>query len=211
MSDLHELPELRTITNLDTVRIVADATQLRLIEALDQPRTVKELATAFDMPTTRLYYHINLLEQHGLIQVVESNIVSGIIEKRYQVTARRFDVDSQILCDAGQKTRHIDEIAAGVFDNARRQIRALADAYGEDTNKAAVLALNQGVIALTPEEVAELRAELVAILARYDPDRPKLQDPNVSAQLHHFTFALFPSAEATKFPLNEVATVGGEP
>src|SRR5205085_3177564 len=51
---------------------------------LDGGRTVKELAAALDVPTTRLYYHMKILEQHGLVEVVERRMVSGIEERRYR-------------------------------------------------------------------------------------------------------------------------------
>jgi predicted ArsR family transcriptional regulator len=51
---------------------------------LEGAHTVKELAAALDVPPTRLYYHVRMLEEHGLIEVVDRRMVSGIEERRYR-------------------------------------------------------------------------------------------------------------------------------
>ncbi len=194
----HPLPDLLTITNVETLRVVADATRLRLIDALEKPRTVKELATAFDMPKTRLYYHINLLERHGIVHVVASSVVSGIIEKRYQVTARRFDVDGHIFGKDAKQSHRVDEIAGAIFDNMKYQIRAVAAEYKDDPEKAATLVLNQATIALTPDQLKELHGELLALLARYDLDRHALdKEEDGAAITYNFTYVLVPYIGAT--------------
>ena len=59
--------DILIVTELATLRVVSDPFRLRLFELLrDRPRTVKDLAAAVEAPITRLYYHVNLLEQHGL-------------------------------------------------------------------------------------------------------------------------------------------------
>lgn len=50
--------------------------RLRILGLLRrEPRTLKQLVAELDLPTTRLYYHVNLLESHGLIRAVETRIV----------------------------------------------------------------------------------------------------------------------------------------
>src|SRR3712207_1417060 len=82
------------ISDLETLKVVSDPLRLRILECFrGVPATVKDVAAALDMPPTRLYYHVNQLEERGLIHVVETRVVSGIIEKHYQTTAYRLTVD----------------------------------------------------------------------------------------------------------------------
>src|SRR5918912_4209068 len=90
-----------TITDLDRLRVIADPLRLRILETLIEPRTVKQVAAALGLAPTKLYYHINLLERHGLIVVVDTRLVSGILEKRYQAAARCFRVDHALLALSG--------------------------------------------------------------------------------------------------------------
>lgn len=47
---------------------------------------------------SKLYYHINLLEKHGLIRIVDTYIKANIIEKQYWVTAYDYKL-SKDLCN----------------------------------------------------------------------------------------------------------------
>jgi DNA-binding transcriptional ArsR family regulator len=81
--------ELLVIDDLETLKVVSDSMRLQVLELMVlEPRTVKEVAKKLEVSPNKLYYHINLLEKHGLIRVVDTKLVSGIVEKHYQVTAR---------------------------------------------------------------------------------------------------------------------------
>ena len=78
--------EIFRITNPATLKVLADPLRIEILRAFRNPKTVKEVSSKVGMPATKLYYHVNLLEKHKLIQVVGINIETGIVEKQYQVT-----------------------------------------------------------------------------------------------------------------------------
>jgi DNA-binding transcriptional ArsR family regulator len=90
------------ITDLETLKVISDPLRVQILEhvglASDSGEliTVKQLSEDLDIPQTKLYYHVKLLEAHDLIRVVETRVVSGIIEKHYQIRARRIRVDLDI-------------------------------------------------------------------------------------------------------------------
>src|SRR5215472_3478772 len=86
------------ISDLETLKVVTDPLRLNLVNLLrGEPRTAKELAKILHLSQTKLYYHIGLLEQHGLIRVVGTRLVSGILEKQYQATAYKLSVDRRLF------------------------------------------------------------------------------------------------------------------
>lgn len=93
--------ELLTIGSLETLRLLADPLRMRLMSAFTDAKgkalTVKQLATLLGVKPTRLYYHISLLEEHGLLLMASSRVVSGIIEKSYVAAAKAITVDPQLL------------------------------------------------------------------------------------------------------------------
>ncbi len=90
------------IAKLETLKIVSDALRARLLDLLRaQERTVKQLAAAVHLPPKKLYYHISLMEQHGLIRTVATRVVSGIIEKTYRATAYLFLFDQEVFTASG--------------------------------------------------------------------------------------------------------------
>lgn len=96
------------IRDVETIKVFADPLRLKLIRLMAQPITVKTVADTLAIPAAKLYYHVNLLHKHGLIQVVGQNLESGIVEKVYQVTARQFKLVNPLL--AG------DDFPAGAAD-----------------------------------------------------------------------------------------------
>lgn len=90
MEAIPPLPETFLVRDLEAIKILADERRLQMLTLLRRPTTVKALAQTLELPPSRLYYHINLLLKHGLIRVVDQHTASGIVEKVYQATARRF-------------------------------------------------------------------------------------------------------------------------
>jgi len=83
--------KVRAVTNVETLKALADPIRLNLLSVLmndstgELPvRSVKELAAELGEPQTKLYRHVKQLEAVGLIRVVSSRLVSGIVEQRYQ-------------------------------------------------------------------------------------------------------------------------------
>lgn len=94
------------ITDLETLKVISAPLRVQILEWIGlasdagQLTTVKQLSEDLDIPPTKLYYHINLLEKHGLIQIAETKVVSGIIEKYYQIAAKRIRADLDISKNA---------------------------------------------------------------------------------------------------------------
>ncbi|WP_020520777.1 winged helix-turn-helix domain-containing protein [Catelliglobosispora koreensis] len=83
----------RVIDDVSTLKALADPVRLGLLDfamaAPDKTFTAKDLAAHMGVLPTNLYYHLNMLERHGLLAVRETRIVNGIIEKHYGAGQRR--------------------------------------------------------------------------------------------------------------------------
>ncbi len=86
------------VEDLETLRVLTDPLRLQILEVLNQkPQTVGEVADKLGLASSRLYYHFNMLEEHGLIEVVETRMVSNMIEKLYWVTAEEIEFNKELL------------------------------------------------------------------------------------------------------------------
>jgi DNA-binding transcriptional ArsR family regulator len=125
-SDEVAIPKPRSrleIHGLDALKMIADPLRLRLVEALRQsPATVKELAARMAVPPKSLYYHVGLLEQHGLVEVVDSRLVSGILEKTYQATAYLFVYTDLQASKDGADPRGVQAMASSFFTITNEEI-----------------------------------------------------------------------------------------
>ncbi len=112
-----------TIDDLDTLRIITDPLRFQIIEILDrEPLSVNQVAEKMGLSASRLYYHIKLLEEHGLIQVVDTRRINNIIEKFYWLTAEDIDFDRELLNFASE----------GGAENIARMVTSSLDATRED-------------------------------------------------------------------------------
>ena len=183
-----ELPDFKVIEDLATLRLLSDPLRLRLIEQLGgQPTTVKALAQAMGIKPNRLYYHVNLLEEHGLIRVTDTRLVSGIVERTYGLVARHFAVSDDLALPADLKR----DVTDTLFRVVSAELGEALDAEGRG-GPAAVAGRMQ--LWLTDDERAGFEKQLGELLEKYSSGERHRAD----ADADRFTllFALYaPVAE----------------
>jgi DNA-binding transcriptional ArsR family regulator len=155
-------PEASQTIRLEDLKLLSDPLRAHLVEALiGQALTVKELAARFGLPPTRLYYHVNLLEKHGFIQVADTRWVSGILEKHYRATARQYRVDRSPFADP----------AGDVLDDTKADIRHSVRAGRIDLAQTAphlqTLLLKRGFGRLTPARARHFYKQLAALIEAF--------------------------------------------
>lgn len=73
-----------------TLRVLYDPLKFAVVGLLNQPMAVKEIAERLGEPISRLYYHVRILERHGLIRAAAERSVGSNIERLYERTAEEF-------------------------------------------------------------------------------------------------------------------------
>jgi len=202
MAEQVPLSEQFTISDLDTLKIISDPLRIQILRTLRNPRTVKEIADKLDIPATKLYYHVNQMEKHQLIRVAATNVVSGIIEKHYQVVARRYQVDQTLLSNKETFTAEkLESLMMVILDDTkdelRKSIRAgIVDAADESPEKGWFI---RGRLSLRKDQVVELTGHIKALLEQNEP--PQTGGDHASTiEQYGFTFALYPVLESWEIP-----------
>lgn len=86
------------LTDLEAVKAIADPLRSQIIEMLSpEPLTVNQIAEKLGLAPSKLYYHVNMLEKHGFLIVIDTTIRGNIIEKHYWITAYDFGIDKNLL------------------------------------------------------------------------------------------------------------------
>jgi DNA-binding transcriptional ArsR family regulator len=95
---------LLVLSRLEQVRALADPLRFRLVQALvNDELSVSGLADAVGAPVTRLYHHVQLLLEAGLIEEAGRVRRRGVEERIYRAVARDFRMDGSLLeMEAGQ-------------------------------------------------------------------------------------------------------------
>lgn len=147
-----------------------DARRQRILKSLVMPASATELAERLAEPASRLYYHLRLLERHGLIQPVGERQVRSNREVIYGLAAERFeaDLDRKLAVKLGLPAKAFHEAA-------RRHAAGLGRGSGPGIMDWTSLELNA-------EEAKQFRARFLAlveetrqgVVAKHRTRRPRL-------------------------------------
>lgn len=160
------------VNDLDTLKVLSDPLRLRIRELMFEPTTVKQVAKELGLPATKLYYHINLLEKHGLIVLVETRLISGIVEKHYQVAARTVRVAKHLLSPGDGGASEGLSIAVNTFFDAARDdlhqaVQEGAVEWDDEGERHKGLSLRTGTLRLSDKQASDLYRELIALYERF--------------------------------------------
>ncbi len=195
MPSPNEVTEEFVVDDLEVLKAIAHNTRLDILQSLKHPKTVKEIAQRLDIAATKLYYHVNLMEKHGLIQVVETNIVSGIIEKKYQVTARNYRLQDGLLTEGADHSAEIDLMLGAIFSTTRSEIKRSIKAkqMGLTKEDKRGLLWHSGV-QLTPAQFTEFHEQFEKLLREMEAQskQNKGNDQNIDANHFGITVAFYP-------------------
>lgn len=100
-----------------------------------------------DLPVTRLYHHLNRLEQIGVIRVVATRRVGAATERRYQVSARSIRLTDEQFDQFDPRELSVAMGALYDFAKLRLQREIETGAFSErQMANEALLALNDVVL-----------------------------------------------------------------
>lgn len=189
---MSELREEFKIADLDSLKTITHPLRLQLLERLKHAHTVKELAAALDMPPTKLYYHVNLLEEKGFIRVVNTQIVSGIIEKQYQAVAHHYVIDEAMLASAPENEGQAEALLRSFFQAAQRELQQSIRAglvNLKEKGQPQKGSLLKADFYLSEEQARALYGRLAALLQEYEA----LSRENEDGQPYNLALAFFPA------------------
>lgn len=180
---------------MNTLDLLLHPVRLRIVNAMygGVTRTTSELCARMpDVPKTSAYRHVGLLAEAGILEVVEEQRVHGAVERHYRLSADKARVD---LDDA--KAMSLDDHRQG-FAAAMAALLSEFNAYldrdGSDPAADSV-GYRQGVLWLTPQELAEFVDELLGVFKAR-----ALNEPTPGRKPHVMSAIFFPVGEASVQP-----------
>jgi DNA-binding transcriptional ArsR family regulator len=191
--------DLHMIRDLEAARSIADPLRLQIIEVLlHSPLTVKQIANKLGLAASKLYYHVNTLEKHGLIRVVDTTIHGNIIEKHYWVAAYNYSVDPEIYNVNVQESEGKENLISMILtsvdmvreDFARSiEARAFNLEHGAEQQPRKVIQ-SRDVCRIPDEAIGAFQARLNELLKEFEA----LDEPDsASCQPWAFTVFLYPT------------------
>lgn len=181
------------ISDLKQVKALAHPLRMRIIESMAAagPMTTKQVAELLGEKPTRLYHHVDLLHQAGLIRLTHTRKNRGTTEKYYEAIARQFRADSTLFTDESP-----DDAGSGlrpmirtVFDSTMSEMLRLVDAHqlGKPIEEEGLLSYIE--MHLTQEQIDEVQQKLKDVLEHLQSLEDPEADPDAE-QLRKFRLTL---------------------
>jgi DNA-binding transcriptional ArsR family regulator len=159
MLEVISIPAEAKISSLEALRAVSDTWRHRILTLLiREPLTPSQIAASLNIGRTRVYYHLDILREHGFIRVIEERPVAAMIERTYRACAQRFKVDRQMLAATSSESE-LNDTQAQLLERAADDLRA-------SSSQSDVL-VARSFLRLTKAQASQLRSEIVALVDKY--------------------------------------------
>ena len=169
--DFAQLPERVELDTMEALLALDSPQRLRLVEALADPRSAKEAAQRLGVPVTGLYYHLDRLLEHGIIQVVEERPARPVPERVFQITGKSFVPSASFLEDHGEEG--LAAAAAVAFRHAEAMLATAWSSGAVDLSadqERANAHVGLALLRLDPARVTELVRRLRELTAEFSED-----------------------------------------
>lgn len=155
-----------------------DPVRSKILAVLAEPGSSTTVAAVLGLPRQQVNYHLRILEDHGLIQMVEERRKRGLTERVMLATARGYVVSPSTLSEAADpihsdrlSSRYLIAVAARMVREVA-QLARLAEGAGRSLP---TLAIDSEIRFATAGDRAaftdELAAAVTTLAAKYHDER----------------------------------------
>ncbi len=175
------------ISSEGQIEALSNPIRIRILHQARTPITVAELAERFDVPKTRLYYHLNLLVEEGFLTQVDERKSGARIEKIYLRTAANLQLSPDLAEAIGDTRRAAEAAAALIFEPARADTEDVLERRMRGIDQPGVLA--RSMFRLSADDVARFESRFNDLLSDL---RSAHADSGPDADMYSYTVALVP-------------------
>lgn len=120
------MEDKKILTSIEEIKAYNDPYRIKILLTLikmERPATGKEIADAMHEVPAKVYYHIKKMENAGILKIVSTTEVNGIVAKFYEPVAKCFEIKNQYL-DNSSKEIMMNEtckMISHVFEMAKNE------------------------------------------------------------------------------------------
>lgn len=155
------------LDRIDQAYALLQPARLDVLRQLAEPRSCPQVAAALGLTTSRVHYHVKVLEKAGLVERVAERRVRAVVEGVYQAAARSYWLSAGLVGRLGgaRATREVasHEYLFGLAEELQADLGSLAEAD-------ATFGITAEIDLPTDrraEFLAEAQAALTALAERY--------------------------------------------
>lgn len=158
----------KTLSTIEEIKAYNDPYRLQILftfEKLSRPATGKEIADSMNEVPSKVHYHIKKMEKAGILEMVHTKEINGIIAKYYQPTAEEYNITNQYIDEATKSimSNETYKLIGTIFDSAKDEyietVQRLRDEKG--TEEGSIHGAN---LFLTENQAKELEEYVTKIM-----------------------------------------------
>jgi DNA-binding transcriptional ArsR family regulator len=198
--------EVAAISDAAAAEVTLDPIRARLLAELGQPASATALAERVGLARQKVNYHLRLLEQHGLIELVEERRKGNCTERVLRAAASSYVISPEALdAVAPDPRRAPDRLSArwllALAGQLVRDIGQLLTGAERAGQRLATFALDGEIRFASATDRAKFTEELAtavaSLIARYhDENAPEGRE-------HRIVLAIHPAAKAAELDRGE--------
>lgn len=164
------MKKILILNTLEQIKAISHPYRMDILKSfsrdIKQPCSVKMIADEMGESPSKLHYHIKELEKNGLLEVVDTREINGIIEKFYLPTAERITIEKDLV-SAEEWMAETQQMICDMLDDAKDKI--INNSF-ETHSKAGI---HNEIVYLEPDKMEEFSERYNALVTEYsDPNRP---------------------------------------
>jgi DNA-binding transcriptional ArsR family regulator len=166
-----EIPEQFLLTTVEQLKSISVPVRLKILQAMAaRPMTTKQVALQLGEPITKLYRHVDALENAGLLVLVEEVPKRGTVQKFFRAAAKVFKADDSCFQAKANKDARSQTLIK-LLDTTRQEITRSMSEKPNDFPSAAGASL---IELDDPSQVHELMEAIAHTIATWKkPKRSK--------------------------------------
>ena len=124
------MKEVHILNSLEEINIVSDPIRLKIIMTLGTtPKTAQDLSDALGVSRSKIHYHLKILEQNGIIEVVDTELINGITQKYFLPVAKAFIPNSEIFNKNLEEKQFNFKIPRKDYESFEKELNELIKKY----------------------------------------------------------------------------------
>ena len=164
------MQDVAVIDEPEVARIALDPMRARVLRQLREPGSASTVAAALDLPRQKVNYHLRLLEEHGLVELVEERPRRGLTERVLMASAAGYALAPEVMGESSTNPQSLDRLSTSylIALGARLvgEVGALARKAQAAGKPLATLSIDTELRFASPAERAAFAEELGAAVAQ---------------------------------------------
>ncbi len=165
------------LTTIEQIKAYSDPYRLKIITYLrnrNEEATVKQIADYLGELPAKVHYHMKKLEKAGIVEIIRTQEIKGIIAKYYYLTAEIFEIIGEDIQEEAKqvyKSQVLNLVNDYYEKSKEKSIEALVERIdkGEEHKSLSIVYRD---IYVTEEEFGELNSEIIKLVSKYDTMGP---------------------------------------